>query len=105
MSTSSSQHSLPDDIPGAFPTAATSPPVVTLTAEQSAAKAIELRDASGALVGVLVRDGGASVYYTAARLAELQRRAANPEPGRPLREFLDTLNERLAAMHKQQTGA
>jgi hypothetical protein len=64
-------------------------PIVTLTAEQSESNTIELRNADGSLRGILVRDGGYTIFYSPERIAELRRLAANPGPVKPLREVLD----------------
>lgn len=64
-------------------------PIVTLTPEQSESNTIELRNADGSLRGLLVRNGGVSIFYTPDHIAELERYAANPGPVKPFREVID----------------
>lgn len=75
-------------------------PIVTLTPEQSESSAIELRDATGNSRGLLVHDGGVTVFFSPERLAELQRRAANPGPVKPFREALDNAMRRAREFHE-----
>jgi|GEM_PF-4570986 len=95
--------SAPSNLPGTSDVGqATQHPIVTLTQEQSESSIIELRDASGNSRGLLVRDGGVTIFYTPERIAELQRRAANAKPGKTLREVIDSAMRRAREFHESR---
>jgi hypothetical protein len=77
--------------PASIPTEAV---VITLTKEQAGSKLVEIRSPEGKTIGYLLQDGGMSIYYTPADLAELNRLAASRERGRTLREVLDSVQKR-----------
>lgn len=93
--------SAPLNLPGDLGRDQFSPPVVTLTPEQSASKLVELRDAAGNSRGLLLHDSGMTILYTSERLAELRRRAASQDRGRTLREVIDAATKRAAELSKQ----
>lgn len=70
------------------------PAVITLTKEQVSSKVVELRDPDGRTIGYLLQDGGMSIYYSPADLAEINRLAATRERGRSLREIINSVQKR-----------
>jgi hypothetical protein len=79
-----------------------SPPVITLTAEQSqvlaaAKSAVEIRDHSGQTIGYLLHCPEITRFYTPAELGELQRLAALRAPGRTLEEIMEAVRARVQA--------
>lgn len=96
--------SAPLQSPGDASPGSAQPVIVTLTREQSESKVIELRDVEGNSQGLLVREGGMAIFYTPERITELQRRAANPGPGKPFREAIDNAM-RIARKYHEWRGS
>jgi hypothetical protein len=71
--------------------------VVSFTPEQSHARLLELRDDQGDTLGFLLNLPDVRLFYTPGQIEELQRRAALPPAGRPLRDVLDEAKHRAAA--------
>jgi hypothetical protein len=70
-----------------------SAPVLKLTAKQSklladANCAVELLDSTGRKIGYLLHTPEITRFYTPAEFTHLLQRAANPRPGKPLKEIL-----------------
>lgn len=70
--------------PGALPeggrAGSVSPAVVVLSPGQSDAEWLEFRDENGALLGLLHRQAGLNLYYSAAEYAEMLARTESTAP-------------------------
>jgi hypothetical protein len=82
-----------------------SAPTLRLTAKQSklladANCAVEILDGSGRRIGYLLHTAEITRFYTPAEFANVLHRAANPRPGKPLKEILRDAEATARAMHE-----
>ncbi len=84
-------------------------PVLKLTARQSkvlaeSKSAVEILDAAGKRIGYLLHTPEITRFYTPAEFANLLDRAANPRPGKPLKEILREAEATARAIHEVRNG-
>jgi len=85
-------------------------PSLRLTARQSkvlaeAKSAVEILDAAGKRIGYLLHTPEITRFYTPAEFASLLHRAANPRPGKPLKEVLREAEATARAIHGSRSRA
>jgi hypothetical protein len=76
---------------------ASSTAVVVLSAEQTRAAWVELRDDQGGIVGYLARQGSTSHFFSPQEMEVIRRRAQSPPAGgKSFAEIVESVRQRVA---------